>query len=198
MHRRFLRAPLAAVAALVGLVLTAGAALAAPATSGATPQVQQLTAQLTGLVQQLQAAQDGVTVAEEISAIALDEYEQRQQDYQDAQDRAATATAAAQAADQARAAAQQQLAAFARSSYIDGSTIPGAASLFTFAGPADLVQRAVTLGRVGSARADVVVRLTVVQQQADRADAVAQTAVASAAGLQQQASAALTSARTAE
>src|SRR4051794_5745648 len=177
MRTRFLRALLAPVAALVGLVLTAGAALADPATS---PQVQQLTAQVTDIVAQLQAATDAVTVAREISAIALDEYEQRQQAFQDAQDRATAAKTAAAQADQARAAAQQQLEAFARSSYIAGSTVRGAASLFPFSGPADLVQRAVTLGRVGADRADVVVRLTVVQQQADQADAAAQAALASA------------------
>jgi cell wall-associated NlpC family hydrolase len=195
---RFLRALLPVAAAGVGLVLTAGAALADPATASTTPQVQQLTAQLTAVVQQMQAARDAVGVAHEISAIALDDYEQRQQAYQDAQNQASAARTAAAQADQARAVAQQQLEAFARSSYIDGSTVPGAASLFTFSGPADLVERAVLLGSLGSDRADVLVRLTVVQQQADQADAAAQAALASAAGLQQQASAALASARTAE
>jgi len=198
MRRRLVRALLSAIAAVVGLVLTAGAALADPATATTTPQVQQLTAQLTTVVQQMQAAKDAVTVAQEISAIALDDYEQRQQAYQDAQNQATAAKAAAAQADQARATAQQELEAFARSSYIDGSTVPGAASLFTFSGPADLVERAVLLGSIGSNRAEVLVRLTVVQQQADQADAAAQAALTSAAGLQQQATDALAAARTAE
>jgi cell wall-associated NlpC family hydrolase len=201
MRRGFVRVLLPGVAAAVGLVLTAGAALAGPTTGPAdakTARVQALTADVTGVVTQLQAAEDAVVVAQEVAAIALDEYQQRQQAYQVARDEAAATKAKAAQADRARATAQQELEAFARSSYIDGSTIPGAASLFTFDGPADLVERAVLLGSVGSGRADVLVRLTLVQEQADRADAAAQAALTSAAGLQERASAALASARTAQ
>jgi cell wall-associated NlpC family hydrolase/outer membrane murein-binding lipoprotein Lpp len=193
------------VAALLALVVLlpgiASAAPAAPAPAGvdtATAQVQVLTAQLVDLEQQTAAAQAAVVAARQTSAIALDHYQAQAQAYADAQAKAGAAQAAAASATTALNAAQQQLADFARSSYIDGSTSAGAAALFTSADPAELVERAVLLGSAGAGRSDALQRLLRAQQLAQQADQAAQATLASAAALQRSAQEALTAAETAQ
>jgi cell wall-associated NlpC family hydrolase len=189
---------------LVLLCLTPGSAAAdpaAPAPAGvevATAQVQAVTAQLVDLEQQSAAAQAGLTAARQTSSIALDHYQEQQQAFTAAQAKASAAQAAADAATAALHAAQVDLADFARSSYIDGSTSAGAAALFTSADPAELVERAVLLGSAGSGRSDALQRLLAQQQQAQDADQVAQSALESAARLQHSAQDALTLAESAQ
>jgi cell wall-associated NlpC family hydrolase len=195
----------AAPLALALLGLTPGSASAAPAApaapagaDAATAQVQAITAQLVGLEQQSSAAQAALAAARQTSAIALDHYQAQQQAYADAQAKASAAQAAAASATAALQTAQRQLADFARSSYIDGSTSAGAAALFTSADPAELVERAVLLGSAGAGRNDAVARLVRSQQQAQQADQEAQSALASAAGLQKSAQDALSLAEDAQ
>jgi cell wall-associated NlpC family hydrolase len=196
------RALLAVVAAVVGIVLAAGAALADPVAPGGGPvdtaRVQALTAQVSDLARQQAAAQTAVATAQALAAIALDDYRTRQQAYAGAQEQASAAqTAEAAAADDLRV-AQDRLAGFARSSYIDGSTSPGAASLLTADDPAELVRRAVLLGISGGDRSVVLKRFTGLRQLAAEADAAAKAALARAQTLQQQAAGAFAAAQTAE
>jgi cell wall-associated NlpC family hydrolase len=126
---------------------------------------------------QLASAQERVDAARRGAQIALQEYEVRQAAQQEAQVAAEAAAAAA-----ARAAAEldrgrDQVVAFARSSYMQGSTSPGAAALVTADGPAQLVERAALLEAAGDHRADVVAELTVLEQQAAAADDAARAAV---------------------
>jgi cell wall-associated NlpC family hydrolase len=71
-------------------------------------------------------------------------------------------------------------------------------SLLTAGGPAEMLERAALLDAAGNHRADVVARVTVAQQAAAAADAAAQTALAQAATLKQQAADALTAAEQVE
>ena len=217
MHRRMRHtgtrhAPGRALGTAVGVVLTAavtlgvtaGPASAAPRRPSDT-QVQQAqaaadaaTAQLGQLQTQMATAQAHVADAQAASAIALDDYQQKQADFQAAQTVAQAAQAAAAQAAAALQASQDQLTAFARRSYMEGSTYAGASSLMTADGPAQLLERAALLDAAGAHRGDQVTTFTAARQQADTADATAQTALTRAGTLQQQASDALAVAQTAE
>jgi cell wall-associated NlpC family hydrolase len=160
-----------------------------------------LTTQLEDLARRLAAAQATVDTAQQDAAIALDRYQAQQQAYQDAEVRAAAAQRSAAAATVALRHAREELVAFARSSYIDGSTFPGAASLFaslTSGGPQEFVDRSVLLGAVGNDRTDVLQQVTTLQQQTARAEAAARVAVTQAATAQKRAASALAVAEKAE
>jgi cell wall-associated NlpC family hydrolase len=88
--------------------------------------------------------------------------------------------------------------AFARRSYMEGSTYSGAAALITAADPGELIQRAALLEAAGGHRSDVVERVTVLQQQATATEAVARTTLTDAGTLKDQATAALAVATDAE
>jgi len=135
-----------------------------------------------------------VTSAHAAATAARAEYEQDLAEHQRAQAAADTASAAAQQARQQLGAARADVAAFARSSYMDGSTSPGLQALVTAGGLDQLLERAALLDLVGQGRADVVGRLTVVQQQTDDASAAARTTVTAAAELADRAAADLASA----
>jgi cell wall-associated NlpC family hydrolase len=194
----------AAVLALLTLGMTPTLAEAAPRRPSDTQiaqaqtQADAVAARIGALSREMAVAQDTVDVARGAAAIALDEYQAMQAAYQAAQ---AEADAAADAAAQATAeldVARTEIVAFARRSYMDGSTYPGAAALITASGPAELIERAALLEAAGAHRSDVLVRVAAVQEQATQADAVARTAVDTAAGLQETAAAALEVAKAAE
>src|SRR4051794_25525123 len=193
-----------AVAALVVLGLTPAVADAAPRrpsdreiaeAKAATDAVEDRIRELSG---QLTAAQGEVDAAHAASAIALDEYQATQAAYEAARARADAARAAADQATVALGVARADVIAFARRSYIDGSTYPGAAALITAADPAQVIERAALLEAAGGHRSDVLDRVTVLQQQATAADAVAGNAVIDADALQQRAADALRNAQAAE
>jgi hypothetical protein len=192
---------LLATATVVGLA--PGRADAAPrpsdgdiaAAQAAADAVAARIAQLSG---QLLAAQDAVDAAHAASAIALDEYQATQALYEAARGRAEAAAAAAAQATADLGVARDEIVAFARRSYMDGSSYPGAAALVTAASPAELIERAALLEAVGAHRSDVLVEVTELQEQATAAEAVARTSLAEADTLQQQAAAALTVAQAAE
>ena len=189
---------------------TLGTVQTAPATStGPSPadvrasaaRVAALTTQVDDLTRQLVATQATISTAEQQSSIALDRYQVQQQAYQDAEMRAAATHLSAQAATSALRQAREEIAAFARSSYIDGSTSPGAASLFeslTSGGPDQFIERSVLLGQVGADHAAALRQMTALQRQATRTEAEARAAVAHADVLQKRAASALAVAQRAQ
>jgi cell wall-associated NlpC family hydrolase len=190
--------------AAVCLVLAPGTALATPTNPSDTQISQAQQAQATAAEQvgalsaALADAQAQVDAARAQSAIALDAFEAKQAEYDAAQVAAEQAAAAAQQARDDLAAARADLASFARQSYVQGSTSPTLEALMTADGPAQMVERAALLEAAGSHQGDVVVQVTAAEQQASAADAAAQTALASAADLKQQAADALAAAEALE
>jgi cell wall-associated NlpC family hydrolase len=192
---------LVAAATLVGLA--PGSATAAPRPSdgdiaAAAAAADAVTAQIRALSDELAAAQDAVDAAHAESALALDAYQATQAEYEAARGRADTAAAAAAQATADLGVARDELVAFARRSYMDGSSYPGAAALITATSPAELIERAALLEAAGAHRSDVLVEVTELQEQATEAETVARTSLAEADTLQQQAAEALTVAQAAE
>ena len=146
----------------------------------------------------LTEAQASVDAARAASAIALDEHQATQEAFEAAQAHAATAAAAAAQAAGELGSARGEHAEFARHSYMEGSTSPGAAALVSAGDPAELIERAALLEAAGGHRTDVLVRVTELTVVADRADAVARIALAEADTLQITAAATLDVARAAE
>jgi cell wall-associated NlpC family hydrolase len=186
------------------LVLAPGIAAAAPTNPSdsqisAAQQAQDTAAQQVGVLSaQLASAQAQVDAANAASAIALDAFQGKQADYEAAQATAESAAAASRKADADLADARAAIADFARTSYMHGSTNPGMQALMTAGGPAQMLERAALLDAAGDHRADVVVQVTVAQEQATAADVAAQTALAAAATLKQQAADALAAAEQVE
>jgi cell wall-associated NlpC family hydrolase len=191
-----------AVAVVVGL--TPSVASAAPRRPSDS-QIQSARASADAVAQrigalsgQLAAAQDAVDAATAESAIALDSFQATQEAYEAARARSDAAAAAAVEATADLGVARGDVVAFARRSYMDGSTYAGAAALLTAGDPGELIERAALLEAAGSHRSDVLDRVTVVQQQTRRAEAVARATLIEADELQQQAVAELGIAQAAE
>jgi cell wall-associated NlpC family hydrolase len=190
-----------AVAAAVACLL----ALPAPAqAAGVGPSDQQLNAaeqaatsvgrQVGQITAQIAVAQTQVTRARAVANIALGRFESRQADYE-------TALVAAQQADEAaliaRAAqddARGKVAAFARVSYIQGSTSAGYAAALTSDGPQQMLERNALLAAANGHRADVFTQMATAAGQADAATRAAAAAQDTAATLRQQAEAELATA----
>ena len=172
----------------------AGTAVAVALAVGGTPSI----AAAAPSNSQIAAAQAAVDQAHSTSALALDEYQARQAAYDDAQQRADAAAAASAKATADLGVAKSEIVAFARRSYMQGSTYSGAAALITAADPGELIQRAALLEAAGGYRSDVVDRVTVLQQQATAADEAARTTLTEATTLKEQATAALQVAQDAE
>jgi cell wall-associated NlpC family hydrolase len=205
---RFLRATAriagTAVAVAVVVGLTPAVAEAAPRrpsdsqVAAAKAAANAVTDRIGALSAQLTAAQDTVDAAHAASTIALDEYQATQAAVEAAQQESAVAQAAAAQAAADLGVARGQVVAFARRSFMEGSTYAGAAALITAADPGQLVERAALLEAAGSHRTDVLGQVTVRQAQAAQADEVARTALVQVTVLQEQAAADLESAQTAE
>ncbi|MET0764536.1 MAG: NlpC/P60 family protein [Blastococcus sp.] len=191
-----------AVAVVVGLT---------PAVAEATPRrpsdnqvaaaraaADAVTNRIGELSDQLTAAQDTVDAAHAASTIALDEYQATQAAVEVAQQESAVAQAAAAQATADLGVARGQVVAFARRSFMEGSTYPGATALLTAADPGQLIERAALLEAAGAHRTDVLGQVTVLQAQAAQADEVARTALVQVTVLQEQAATALAVAQTAE
>ncbi|SNS21606.1 Cell wall-associated hydrolase, NlpC family [Geodermatophilus pulveris] len=172
-----------AVTALVVAVLVPGPALAAP---GDTPVAEAqagrdaAAARVAEIGAQLAQAQGRVDAARRGAQIALQEYEVRRAAQQGARAAADAAASAAERAAAELARGRAQVVAFARSSYMQGSTAPGAAALVSAEGPAQLVERAALLHAAGSHRVDVLTELTVLERQAAAASDAARVAVQAA------------------
>jgi peptidoglycan DL-endopeptidase RipA len=202
--RTALRLLAAAVVAAVAVGLTPAVADAAPRrpsdaeVQAAERAASAVEARIKDLAGELGAAQDAVDDARGRSVIALDEYQAMEAAYQLAQQEADAAAAAAAQATADLGVARDQVVAFARRSYMDGSTYAGAAALITAADPAQLIERAALLEAAGSHRSDVLDRVTVLQERATAADTVARETVATAGALQAHAEEALVAAQAAE
>ena len=194
---RALVAGVLAVGLSVG-VAAAPAAAAPGSIADAQRTADELEARIGELNQTLADAQAAADAAHAASAIALDDYQATQAAYQAAQQRAEVAAADAAAATAALGVARADVVAFARRSYMQGSTYPEVAALLTAADPSQLIERAALLEAAGSHRSDVLDTVTVLQEQAARADVVARTAVVEADQLQADAAAALEVAQAAE
>jgi cell wall-associated NlpC family hydrolase len=199
-----LRIGVVAVVAALALGLTPSVAEAAPrrpsdtqisAAQAAADAVAKRIDELSG---RLTAAQDTVDTARAASLIALDEYQATQAAYEAAQQEADAAAAAAAQAMAELDVARTQVVAFARRSYMQGSTWSGAAALITATDPGELIERAALLEAAGGHRSDVLVQVTVLQVRAAEAETVAQASVETAAGLHEQAAGALEVAKAAE
>ena len=190
--------------AVVCLTLTPGTAAAVPtspsdAQIGQAQQAKDDAAQQVGaLSAELAAAQAQVDAARAQSAIALDTFQGKQAEHEAAQAAAAEAAATAQRARDDLAAARDDLAGFARQSYLRGSTSPTLEAVMTADGPAQMMERAALLEAAGAHQGDVVVQVTAAEQQAAAADAAAQDALAQAAALKQEAAEALSAAEALE
>ena len=202
--RSVLRIGGVAVVAALALGLTPSVAEAAPrrpsdtqisAAQAAADAVAKRIDELSG---QLTAAQDTVDTARAASLIALDEYQATQAAYEAAQQEADAAAAAAAQAMAELDVARTQVVAFARRSYMQGSTWSGAAALITATDPGELIERAALLEAAGGHRSDVLVQVTVLQVRAAEAETVARASVETAAGLHEQAAGALEVAKAAE
>lgn len=194
-----LRVALAAVSGALAVCLASapGPAAAAPTAPGdgqvAAAQdardaaVRQLSDLATGLTQ----ARAQVDTANATAAIALDTYQARQADQQAAQATAESTAATARQAVAALAAARAEVAAFARESYIQGTTSPGLQAMLDTDDPAQLLERARLLAAAGGHKADVLIRFATAQRSAVAAHDTAQAALVQASALEQQAADAL-------
>jgi cell wall-associated NlpC family hydrolase len=190
--------------AVVFLVSAPGMAAAAPTNpsdsqiSAAEQAKQDAAARVGAITAQLASAQAGADAAHQAAQIALQDYEDKQAAFETAKGAADAAAAAAATARTELAEGRDDVAAFARASYIQGTTAPGMTALLSSGGPAELIERAALLDAAGTHRTDVVAELTVLEDQAATADAVAQQTVTEAATLQTQAAESLASAQTQE
>jgi cell wall-associated NlpC family hydrolase len=190
-----------ALAALVALGLAPGVAVAAPTdaqVAAARAAADAVTARIGELSAQLTAAEETVEAAHAVSTIALDDYQAAEAALQAAQQESAVAQAAVTQATADLGVARDDVVAFARRSYMQGSTYSGAAALITAADPGELIERAALLEAAGAHRSDVLDTVTVLQAQAARADEVARTALVQITVLQEAAATALATAQAAE
>ncbi len=200
-HRWAVRAAGTAVVGAVLLGLTPGTAVAAPSDeeiAAAEAERDAAAAEVGVLSAQLAEAEAAAARAHQTAQIALQDYEETQAAYEAARAAADTAAAAAVQADADVVTGRGQLAAYARDTYIQGSTAPGASALLTAGGPAQLIERAALLEAAGTHRVDVVGELVVLQERAVVARQEAQAASAQAETLQAQAAVALEGAQAQE
>jgi hypothetical protein len=189
----------AALLAALALCAVPGSASAAPAVpDGRLGAAQQsaatAAAQVGRVLAQQGAAQAAVDSAHASAVLALGRYQAQLAGYRAARSAADAATRAVRRSERELAEARAQVAAFARSSYIDGSTSPGLQALMTADGPAQFLQRAALLDVVGADRSTALDRIAVVQRQAAVAATAARTTLATATRLDAQAGAALAAA----
>jgi cell wall-associated NlpC family hydrolase len=194
----------AGIVAAVALGLTPAVADASPgnpsnseidAAQNNASAVQNHLEQLTRNLADAQKKVDGATAA---SAIALDEYQSTEAAYEQADARSKAAAAAAAAATAQLGVARRDVVAFARRSYMDGSSYAGAAALISSGSPGQLIERAALLEAAGSHTSNVFDVVRVAQARAARSDAVARSTLAQAGTLKSHASDALAVAKTAE
>jgi cell wall-associated NlpC family hydrolase len=130
---------------------------------------------LTGLV----ARADGdMRRATDAAELAVERYNKAVVDLGAATGRARAARAAADAAERQVLAARAAVSAFARGSYIQGSTLGSAAALLDATGPTDLLARAALLHYVGGRKLDAVGQLDRAKVRQANADSVARQALA--------------------
>ncbi|SDY27793.1 Cell wall-associated hydrolase, NlpC family [Modestobacter sp. DSM 44400] len=155
-------------------------------------------AKLSDLATQLAQSQARVDAAIAASDIALDGYQAKQTEVKAARVTAESTAATAEKAEADLAASRVEVAAFARKSYIEGTTSPGLQAMLDIDDPATMLERARLLAAAGGHKADVLVRFAVARRLALAADDAAQNALARAGLLERQAADALKAAEEAE
>ena len=140
--------------AAVGIALAIGL-VAVPGTAAAAPDADQLAAaqqaadaaaaQVGEVLARQGAAREAVDTAQAQATAARARWQETVAGAQRARTAAGTAGAAAQQAEAELATARAGLAAFARESYMSGSTDLVLQALITSAGPGDLIERAALL-----------------------------------------------------
>jgi hypothetical protein len=143
------------------------------------------------LMNQQESARAAVEAAGAEAAALRVRHEGALAGYQSARAAADAAQAVAAQVQADLAAARADVAAFARSSYMTGTTSPGVHALLTSADPMEMLERAALLESVGSRRSAVLTEVAAVRGQADDAALVAQSALSEAAAREQEAAAAL-------
>src|SRR6476469_3606118 len=141
---RVLRMAGTALAVALAIGLTPSVAVAAPSNSqiaAAKAAADELTQHIGALSDQLAGAQDAVDAAHAKSALALDDFQAKQAAYEAAQQQADAAAVASAHAAAALGVARDEMVAFARRSYMQGSTYPGAQALLTSATPGEMIER---------------------------------------------------------
>ncbi|WP_157944120.1 coiled-coil domain-containing protein [Blastococcus atacamensis] len=193
-HGRWSGVLVAAALGLAALPGTASAAPSDPSVTAAEQAAQAASAQVGQLLAQQGAAQTAVDRANAEALRARAEFDAQQQAYVRADATAQAARGAAERAQVELSAAKDAVAAFARSSYMSGTTSPILAGLITSGSPAQALERAALLEAVGAGRTEVLAVVSVAREQAVATQSVVQIAVAEADRSRQTASAALASA----
>lgn len=191
--RRFAAACLAVG---LGLLAAPGTASAAPGDDlGAVAQAaEDAAAEVDRLLVEMGAARTASEEASARAARAQDEVTATQQASAAAQAQAEAAAADARRAQEELAGARDDVARFARSSYIGGSSSPLLEGLLTADGPEQMMERAALLAAAGDHRSDSVSAASTASDRAAEAQTAAQDAVAEADRLQSAARTALESA----
>ena len=190
----------AVAAALAAVVFgVPGVASADPAhVDDAAQAVDTAAARIQQLLEQIGSAQTAADEASARAAAAREQYDAEQRAYDRAHAEARAAEAAAEQAQAELSAAQDDLATFARSSYMAGTTSPALQSFITAGSPAQMIERAALLDVVGDHRTTVLVDVRAARVRATGAQAAAQAAVGEADRSRRVAEAAWTTAETAE
>ena len=199
--RAALRVAGTSLAALVALGLAPAVAVAAPTNAqvaAAAAAAKAAEERIGALSARLTEAQGSVEAAHAASAIALDEYQATEAAVRAAQQESAAAQAVVAQATADLGVARGDVVAFARRSYMEGSTYSGAAALVTAGDPGQLIERAALLEAAGTHRTDVLGTVTVLQAQATQAEQAAGAALAQVTVLQQEAAEQLAVAQGAE
>jgi murein DD-endopeptidase MepM/ murein hydrolase activator NlpD len=183
-------------AVLVGGAVPAGAAPEPPpnptdAELGAAQSTQDAAAaevgRIAGLVAEAEAELERYAVQAEAAGAA---YLAAEEALTQAQEEAERTAAELEEATEAVEAAEARIAGFSRDSYMNGSTLSGAAVLLDSDGPAELVERAAMLDYVSENQLDVLGQLEVAQVRQANADSQARAARDRMAELEEAAAAA--------
>jgi murein DD-endopeptidase MepM/ murein hydrolase activator NlpD len=166
------------------MILASGQALAAPTSPSdgdiASAQEEQAAAaaevgRIAALVATAESELQRVSV---VSEAANDAHLVAEGQLQEAQQAAAEAAAALRVAKDAVAVSQADVADLGRESYMRGGSISGVAAALSADGPADLLEQASTLRRLGEQRAAVLEQLRVAKLAQAHADVAARASVA--------------------
>jgi cell wall-associated NlpC family hydrolase len=202
--RTALRPAVTAIVTAAALGLTPLTAQAAPPAPG-DAQVTDVVAAAEGLAKDIgrltadaAAAQEKLDGAHATAAMALDGYQAAQAAYELARARSDAAAASAARASALLRAARADVVAFARHSYMQGTTDSRTTALIMSGDPSQLIERAALLEAAGNHRVTVFDKVAVAQEQAARSQVVARSTVAEAERLQGLAARALSDAQAAE
>jgi hypothetical protein len=181
-RRRWLLGVVAAALAL-GLTGVPGPALADPSgeqVEDAEQAVDEAAAHVQELLEQIGSAQTAVENATARATDARQRFDAEQRAYDQARNDARAAAVATQQAQAELSDARDDVASFARDSYMAGTTSPALQSLITSGSPAQMIERAILLDVVGDHRTDVLTTVQAAKERAADAQSAAQAAATQA------------------